>query len=310
MMALRAHARGGPEMLVYEEAPVPSPVPGELIIEVHAAGITFAEFSWDETWQREGRDRTPTVPSHEVSGVVTAVGPGVTRISVGDDVYGLVPFDRDGAAAEYVAVPADHVAPKPSSVSHPVAAALPLAALTAWQALHDHAKVQTGERVLVHGGAGGVGAFAVQLARLAGAAVTATAREKDAALVKQLGAGHVIAFEKVGFDELGLIFDVVIDTVGGSTLDRSFDVLARGGRLVTLQAPPSQRRADEYGVTATFFIVGPDPDALNSIAHSVDTGEIEVLVAGEYPLADGCKAFESARSPTRAPGKTVLVVRP
>src|SRR6478672_10840470 len=120
MMALRAHARGGPEMLVYEEAPVPSPVPGELIIEVHAAGITFAEFSWDETWQRDGRDRTPTVPSHEVSGVVTAVGPGVTRISVGDDVYGLVPFDRDGAAAEYVAVPADHVAPKPSSVSHPV----------------------------------------------------------------------------------------------------------------------------------------------------------------------------------------------
>ena len=106
MMALRAHARGGPEMLVYEEgSPVPSPVPGELIIEVHAAGITFAEFSWDETWQRDGRDRTPTVPSHEVSGVVTTVGPGVTRISVGDDVYGLVPFDRDGAAAEYVSVP-------------------------------------------------------------------------------------------------------------------------------------------------------------------------------------------------------------
>jgi D-arabinose 1-dehydrogenase-like Zn-dependent alcohol dehydrogenase len=166
MTALRAHRRGGPEVLVVERAPIPVPAPGEVLVEVHAAAITFDELTWDESWLHDGVDRAPTIPSHEVSGVVAATGPDVTDIAVGDEVYGLIPFDRDGAAAEYVAVPADCLAARPTTCSHVYSAALPLAGLTAWQALVDHAAVHPGERVLIHGGTGGVGAEARHLAVL------------------------------------------------------------------------------------------------------------------------------------------------
>jgi NADPH:quinone reductase-like Zn-dependent oxidoreductase len=309
MMALRAHTRGGPEVLVYEQAPVPVPAAGEVLVEVHGASITFTELNWDETWLRGGRARTPVIPSHEVSGVVVALGEGVTAPPVGTQVYGLIRFDRDGAAADYVAVPAADLAPKPSTISHAAAATLPLAALTAWQAFHDHAHLQPGDHVLVHGGAGGVGALAVQLGKIAGAHVTATARGRDTALVERLGAERVLDFERVEFDELGLRFDVVLDAVGGQVMDRSFSVLERGGRLITLHAPPSQERARELGVTATFFIVEPDREELDAIAQLVDDGRLEVLVARSYALSDGRAAFESVSSTDRAPGKTVLVVR-
>ena len=158
MMALRAHARGGPEQLVYEQAPAPAAGPGEALIAVHAAAITFAELTWDLEWtSRDGIDRTPVIPSHEMSGTVAGLGDGVAGLAVGDEVIGLVDFDRDGAAAEYVVMPAAGLAAKPPSVSHVQAATLPLAALTAWQALADHAALEPGEQVLVQGGAGGVG---------------------------------------------------------------------------------------------------------------------------------------------------------
>jgi NADPH:quinone reductase-like Zn-dependent oxidoreductase len=309
MMALRAHTRGGPEVLVYESAPVPVPGPDEVLLEVHAAATTFAELTWPETWTRGGVDRTPVVPAHEVSGVVVATGGPGLDLEVGDEVYGLVRFDRDGAAAGYVAVPAGDLARRPVSITHVESAALPLAALTAWQALHDHARLRPGEDVLVHGGAGGVGAFAVQLARTAQARVTATARSLDTALVERLGAEHVVDFEHQAFDAGGRRFDVVLDTVGGDTLDRSFAVLRPGGRLVTLQAPPSQDRAREAGVTAVFFIVTPDRDELARLARLVDDGRLEVLIAAQFPLAAGRQAFASATDPRRRPGKTVLVVR-
>ncbi len=178
MMALRAHARGGPEQLVFEQAPVPVPGPGEALVEVHAAGITFAELTWDLSWTtRDGRDRTPVIPSHEVSGVVRGLGEMARGLPAGQEVYGLIAFDRNGAAAGYVTAPAADLAGRPRSVSHVQAASLPLAALTAWQALTDHAGLQPGERVLVQGGAGGVGVYAVQLAAILGADVTATGRE-------------------------------------------------------------------------------------------------------------------------------------
>ena len=243
MMALRAHVRGGPEVLVYESAPVPIPASDEVLVEVHAAAITFAELGWTETWQRDGHDRTPIVPSHEVSGVIVEVGDQVDDLQDGEEVYGLIRFDRDGAAAEYVTVPAADLARKPATVSHTVAAAVPLAALTAWQAWFDHAVLRPGESVLVHGGAGGVGAFAVQLASAAGAHVTATARGSDLSLVQRLGAEKVIDYEGAGWMTQGPIYDVVLDTVGGRTLHESFTVLRRGGRLITLQAPPSPERA-------------------------------------------------------------------
>lgn len=302
MMALRAHRRGGPEVLVHESAPVPVPGPAEVLLAVHAVAITFSELTWDETWMRNGLDRTPIVPGHEVSGVVVATGGPDLGFSVGDGVYGLIRFDRNGAAAEYVAVPA-------ADLAHVQTAALPLAGLTAWQALHDRSVLRPGEDVLVHGGAGGVGAFAVQLGRMAGAHITSTARARDVELVRRLGAEHVLDFEREAFDQAGQMFDVVIDTVGGETLDRSFDVLRRGRRLVTLQAPPSKERAQAAGVEAIFFIVAPDRDELISLARLVDTDGLDVLVAAEFPVAAGRAAFESVRDPGRRPGKTVLVVR-
>ncbi len=310
MKALRAHTRGGPDVLVYEAAPVPVPGPDEVLLEVHAVAITFAELTWAETWSRDGKDRTPVVPGHEVSGVVVAAGGPGLGLEVGDEVYGLVRFDRDGAAADYVVVPAADLAARPRSISHVETAALPLAALTAWQALHDHAELRPADHVLVHGGAGGVGAFAVQLAHGAGVEVTATALAQDAELVRRLGAQEVIDFERVAFDARGAVFDVVIDTIGGTTLERSFHVLKPGGRLVTLQAPPSQEHAQQLGVSATFFIVTPDRDELDRLARLADTGRLEVLIAARYPLSQGRAAYESSRDAGRKPGKTILIVQP
>jgi NADPH:quinone reductase-like Zn-dependent oxidoreductase len=254
-------------------------------------------------------DRTPVIPSHEVSGVVAGLGDGVSDFSLDDEVYGLIPFDRDGAAAEYVAVPAADLAARPASVSHVVTAALPLAGLTAWQALVDHAKVQRGQKVLVLGGAGGVGAFAVQLAHMLGAGVTATIRSDAAELVRGFGADHVIDTRFEAFDRSGPIYHVVIDTVGGETLDRAFTVLRHDGRLVTLSAPPPAGKADEYGVSAIFFIVVSDRDQLTELAELADTSGLQVAIADTFPLDRGREAFESGRAANRRAGKTVLVVR-
>jgi NADPH:quinone reductase-like Zn-dependent oxidoreductase len=308
MTALRAHHRGGPEVLTVERAPIPVPAVGEVLIAVHAAAITFDELTWDETWSRDGVDRTPIIPSHEVSGVVAAVGADVTEFAVGDEVYGLIQFDRDGAAAQYVAVPAADLAIRPAAVSHAESAALPLAGLTAWQALVDHAKVQPGERVLVLGGAGGVGALTVQLAHALGADVTATIRGDVADMVRGFGAGHVVDTRTEAFDDVGPIYDVVVDTVGGETLDRSFGVLRRGGRLVTLSAPPPEGRADEFGIEVMFFIVTPDRAQLARLATLVADASLHVPIAATFPLERGREAFESRNRPHRGPGKTVLVV--
>jgi NADPH:quinone reductase-like Zn-dependent oxidoreductase len=309
MTALRAHRRGGPEVLTVERAPVPAPARGEVLVEVHAAAITFDELTWDETWLRDGVDRTPVIPSHEVSGVVVATADDVTDFTTGDEVYGLIPFDRDGAAAEYVAVPAAALATRPATVSHVVSAALPLAGLTAWQALVEHAKVQPGERVLVTGGAGSVGALTVELAVLLGADVTTTVRSDAHELVTTLGATHVIDTRTEEFDVGGRTYDVVIDTVGGDTLDHAFAVVRPGGRLVTLSAPPRAEVAARFDVAATFFIVVPDRDQLDRLTTYAREDRLHVAIADTFPLTDGRAAFESGSRRPRKPGKTVLVVR-
>jgi NADPH:quinone reductase-like Zn-dependent oxidoreductase len=308
MTALRAHRRGGPEVLVVEGAPVPVPAAGEVLVAVRAAAITFDELTWEETWTRDGTDRTPVIPSHEVSGVISEIGSGVVDFTAGDEVYGLIRFDRDGAAAEFVAVPAADLAARPSTVSHAAAAALPLAGLTALQALVDHAAVRPGEAVLVHGGAGGVGALTVQLAAILGAHVTATIRSDARELVAGFGAQRVIDVRTEAFDQSGP-YDVVVDTVGGETLDRSFGVLRRGGRLVALTAPPPAGKADEYGIAATFFIVTANREQLSELAGLVDAGRLHVEIAATYPLNRGREAFESGQRPGRRAGKTVIVVR-
>ena len=185
-----------------------------MLVAIHAAAITFDELTWPDTWASGGVDRTPIIPSHEFSGVVATVGDGVTEMSIGGEVYGLVPFDRDGAAAEYVSMPAISVAARPRTVSHVVAAAAVLPALTAWEALVDHAAVKSGQRVLVHGGAGGVGSFVTQLATGLGARVTSTAHTPDVEHVLALGAERVINTEQESLDAETGVFDVVIDAVG------------------------------------------------------------------------------------------------
>ena len=198
---------------------------------------------------------------------------------------------------------------RPTTVSHVLSAALPLSGLTAWQALVDHAAVQPGERVLVHGGAGGVGALAVQLAAILGTEVTTTVRSDSHELVTKLGAHHVIDTRTERFDGEDAIFDVVIDTVGGETLDRSFEILRPGGRLVTLSAPPSPGKAEAFEVDATFFIVVPDHAGLTHLAELVDNSRLHVALAGTFPLEDGRIAFQSGLQPERRPGKTVLTIR-
>ncbi len=307
-MALRAHARGGPEQLVYEQAPRPEPGAGEALVSVHATGITFAELTWDQSWTtRDGADRTPIIPGHEVSGTVTAVGDDVIGTAPGDAVYGLIDFDRDGAAAEYVTVPASALAPRPGSLTDVEAASLPLAALTAWQALVDHARLQPGERVLVQGGAGGVGVYAVQIGSLLGGRVTATGRAESEDFVRQLGATEFISVPSRSGADRPDSFDVVIDTVGGEVLTASFDLLRPGGRLVTLGAPPDQAQAAEHDVRAIFFVVQPDREDLSKIADLADKHRLRPVVSRTFALADGRRAYESGSQP-RPPGKTVLVV--
>ncbi len=300
MKALRAHRRGGPDVLVYEDAPVPRPGDDEVLVAVQAAAITFDELTWDPTWLRDGVDRTPIIPSHEFCGEVIAVGSGVTGVAEGEPVYGMVPFDRDGAAAEFVAVPETQVAAKPKTLSAVEAAALPLPALTARQALFDHANVVAGERVLVLGGAGGVGAYAVQVAAAVGADVTATCRS-SVDYVRSLGAQRVIDTRTGAVDDD--VYDVVVDTVSG---DPPYARVRRGGRLVTLQTPPDRATAEQYGITAVFFIVTADTGQLTRLAEMVDERGLRVAVAATYPLRDGATAYASRSS--HGSGKTVLTV--
>ena len=311
MTALRAHVRGGPEALRVESIGRPDPRSGEVLVEVHAAAITFAELNWDLSWTRDGLDRTPVTPSHEFSGIVAATGPDQPdgAPSVGDEVFGLVPFDQDGAAAEYVVVPTTNVAAKPLTCTHVRASSLPLAAATARQALVRHAAVSPGERVLIHGGAGGVGSFAVQIARVLGAEVSTTVLTSHVDFVRTLSPDRIINVDDERFDDVQQQYDVVIDTVGGETLERSYAVVRRGGRLVTLQAPPDLDVAAEHGVEAVFFVVGPDAETLTAVGQLVAADQLIIPIAQTYPLAEGRAAYESGDRSPRAPGKTVLIVR-
>jgi NADPH:quinone reductase-like Zn-dependent oxidoreductase len=293
MHAVRAHARGGPEVLSYEDAPRPEPRPGEALVRVHAAGITPAELQWEATWlDAAGHPRTPTIPSHEFAGVVEAVGDGVVHVAVGDAVYGLVDFHRDGAAAEYVTLRARDLAKRPTSVDDVRAAAMPLSALTAWQALVEQANLQTGQRVLIHGGAGGVGSFAVQLAHALGGEVYATCSGRDLEFVRGLGADTVIDYRGQRFEDVAREVDVVVDTVGGETFLRSLGCVRRGGTIVTLAAPPPHELAKAHGVRAVFFIVEPDRGELEVLAHLANDGSLRAEVARVFSLSCARAAYE------------------
>lgn len=274
MYAVRAHS-ADPTDLRYEQVPRPIPGPGEVLVAVHATAVTAGELSWSNEW--------PLIPAHDLSGVVAELGPEVSDLTAGDKIYGLVGFDRPGAAAEYVAVPVDQLAGKPGSIDHLAAATVPLGALTAWQALVDHAKLVAGQHVLVHGGAGGVGSYAVQLAAHRGAKVTATASQADAEFVAGLGAHTVIDYRSRFEDQVNDV-DVVIDTVGGQTLARSWQVLRPGGILVGIADEPSAEDADRHGVRAVYFVVEPHREQLTEIAKLVDAGALRPMPGPVFPL--------------------------
>ena len=287
-----------PASLTCETVPVPDPGSGEVLVEVHATAVTAGELTWPESW--------PAIPCHDLSGVVTEAGSGVAGWRPGDEVYGLVGFDRPGAAAEYVTAPAADLAAKPSGIGHAEAAAVPLGALTAWQALHEHARLQPGQHVLVHGGAGGVGSYAVQLASLYGARVTATASARDAEFVAGLGADEVLDYTR-GFEDHVRDADVVVDPVGGETMARSWPVLRSGGILVAIAEDPGEDHGGRDDVRGVYFVVKPDGGQLRELAALVANQRLRPVVSAVFRLADLPAAFRAQR-PARAPGKVIISV--
>jgi NADPH:quinone reductase-like Zn-dependent oxidoreductase len=290
--------------MVTEIAPVPQPGEGEALVCVHAAGVIPTELSWVPTWtMRTGEPRLlPVIPGHEFSGEIAALGSGVKDVSVGDLVYGLNDWYRDGAQAEYCVARVADFATKPARIDHVHAAATPISALTAWQGLIERCRLVAGERVLIHGAAGGVGVFAVQIARWRGARVMGTASQVNLDFVRGLGADEVIDYQATRFEEVVREIDVVFDTVGGETLERSWGVLKPGGRLVTIAASGEQT-ADERARSA-FFIVEPSRSQLEEIAWLINSGAICPIVGSVFPLAEARQAYQ--HKPVH--GKTVLQV--
>jgi NADPH:quinone reductase-like Zn-dependent oxidoreductase len=280
-------------------------MPGDALVRVYASAITKDELTWDPTYQTaNGEPRTPSIPGHEFSGVVEELAPDTEIAKVGEEVYGLASL-RDGSAAEFIAIHADDLAAKPKTLDHVHAAAVPLAALTAWQALFSHAMLTRGQRVLIHGGAGGVGSFAVQMADWAGATVITTAAADRHDFVRQLGAQEVIDYAKVHFEDEVSDVDVVLDTIGGSTLQRSFGVLRQGGTLVSIVEPPSAEKAKAQGIKGEFFIVEPDRTQLEEIGRLIDTGRLRAFVDSVLPIQQARQAFEQGLK-GHSRGKIVL----
>ena len=297
MRAVRAPGPD-PASLACETIPVPELGPGELLVEVQATAVTAGELTWPESW--------PAIPCHDLSGVVAAAGPGAEAWATGDEVYGLVGFDRPGAAAQYVTALAADLAPKPSAVDHLAAAAVPLGALTAWQALHEHARLQPGQHVLVHGGAGGVGAYAVQLAALHGARVTATASASNHAFVTGLGADQALDYSG-RFEDHVRDVDVVVDPVGGDITARSWPLLRSGGTLVAIAEEPDPSHAGRADVRGVYFVVRPDGGQLRELARLIDNRRLRPMVSLAFGLSDLPEAFQAQRR-SRPPGKVVVSV--
>ena len=307
MNALRAHERGGAEGLRNEQAACPIVGIGDVLVQVHAASFTPTEMEWPSTWvDRAGKDRRPVIPAHEVSGVVTALGYGTTGAAVGDAVYGLTDWYRDGAAAEYVAIAARNLAPKPATLSHQEAAAIPMAGLTAVQALFDHGRLAAGQTVLILGAGGGVGTFAVQLAHAAGARVVAVARGWARELVLGLGADVFVDVDRDDVAASARDAHLLFDLVGGPTCTQVCSSLRDDAVAVSI-VDASVAGTDGHGPRGIFFVVGPNRTQLSELARRIDAGELRPVVGAVMPLAQGGAAF-AAKSRGSSPGKIVLGV--
>ncbi|MFB6978585.1 NADP-dependent oxidoreductase [Streptomyces scopuliridis] len=288
--------------LTLTDLPHPHAAENDVIVRVHAAGFTPGELAWPGTWtDRAGRDRTPSVPGHELSGVIAELGYGTIGLTVGQRVFGLTDWTRDGSLAEYTAVEARNLAPLPADVDHTTAAALPISGLTAWQGLFDHGRLTIGQTVLIHGAAGGVGSIAVQLAREAGARVIGTGRAGDRDTALGLGVDTFVDLQAERLEDIGHV-DVVFDVIGGEILDRSTALVRPGGTLVTIAQPVTIQPAN---ARAVFFVVEPDRARLADLARRLRDGRLVPIVGSVRPLAEAAAAFAPA---TRTPGKTIIRV--
>jgi NADPH:quinone reductase-like Zn-dependent oxidoreductase len=304
MKAIRIHEPTGISGLVFEEVPDAKPMACDVLVKVAACGITHNELDYPIWTCRAGHRRATVIPGAEVSGVVAALGPGTAGIAVGDEVFGLTDQWRDGTAAEYVAVEARNMAPKPQTVDHVHAAAVPRAGLTAWQALFDHGNLAKGQTVVIHGAGGAVGSTAVQLARWAGAEVIGTGRSHSRQLVTELGADRFVALDADRLEDLAGQADLVFDTIGGEVLARSPTLLRPGGTLVSVRAaaPPPATRDD---IRTVLFIQESSRAQLIELARLVDQGHLRPQVGAVYPLAQAAEAYR-VKAAGGVPGRIVL----
>ena len=307
MKAVRIHRFGSPEVIYLDDVPKPEPARGEVVVRVNAAGIG----PWDALIRRGEsvlEQPLPLILGSDLSGVVVSIGAGVEVLKVGDEVFGVTNERFTGAYAEFAVAKAAMLAPKPKTLNHAHAASVPVVAVTAWQMVFDLAHLSSGQSVLIHGGAGNLGGYAVQLAKRAGAVVITTASVENDSYVRRLGADGVIDYRARRFEERVKEIDAVLDTVGGETLDRSYGVLKRGGIVVSSVAQPSKEKAEQHGVRAVFFLVQVTTDRLIKIADLINAGELKTEVGEVLWLDEARKGHEMLEGAPHRRGKIVIKV--
>jgi NADPH:quinone reductase-like Zn-dependent oxidoreductase len=308
MKAVVIHEYGGPEVLKYEDVSLPEPKQNELLIRVIAAGVNPVDgMIRSGMFDKEGHRAFPIILGGDISGVVEKVGSKITKFKSGDPVFAYVSLDDSGGYAQYALVTEREAAPKPKSLTYVEAAAVPIVALTAWQALIDTAKLKAGQTVLIHGGSGGVGSFAIQIAKAHGAKVIATASTANQDLLKQLGTDVAIDYTRQKFEDIAKDVDVVLDSIGKDTLARSYGIVKKGGIIVSLVARPDPAELEKHGIRGESLNVDPNSDELGEIGKLIDEKKINVIVSQTFPLSEARKAQEQvATGHTR--GKIVLKV--
>jgi NADPH:quinone reductase-like Zn-dependent oxidoreductase len=308
MKAVVIHEYGGPDVLKYEDIPRPEPKDDQLLIRVIAAGVNPVDgMIRSGMFDREGSRAFPIILGGDVAGVVEKVGSKVTKLKAGDPMFAYVSLDNSGGYAQYALVPEREAAPKPKSLTYVEAAAVPIVAMTAWQALVDTAKLSAGQTVLIHGGSGGVGSFAIQIAKARGAKVIATASTANQDFLKQLGADLAIDYTKQKFEDVAKDVDVVLDSIGGDTLARSYGVVKTGGIIVSLVARPKESELQKHSIRGAALNVEPNSAELAEIGKLIDDRKIKVIVSQTFPLSEAMKAQEQvATGHTR--GKIVLKI--
>ncbi|MDQ1731273.1 MAG: hypothetical protein QOK10_1432 [Pseudonocardiales bacterium] len=290
--------------MTLEERPEPAPAINDVIVEIHASGFVPTELEWPSTWiDRAGRDKTPSILGHELAGVVTELGYGTTGLSVGQRVFGLADWHRDGTLAEYVAIEARNLAALPGDVDFTVGASLPISGLTAWQGLFQHGRLQAGQSVLAHGAAGAVGSMVAQLAKEAGAYVIGTGRAADRQIALDFGANEFVDLEKDALEDVGSV-DLVFDVIGGDVQRRSAALIKARGILVTVVAPPEARPVDGLAID---FVVEADRAQLTEIVQRVRDGRLRTNIGTISTLDDALTALNPTE---RRRGKTIILARP